>query len=97
MTDPQHTIDADADGQPDYATDAAADARQRALRTLLQGGAVAVLLAVLTVLVAAFSTAQSWADIDWRTLSFLAVQAVLTAAASYASRLLVPPTEASRG
>ena len=91
MSEPAHTIDADGDGQPDYAPDTASDARQRAVRTLLQGAVVAGVLALSAVLGTALTAAHGWQDIDWGSLSFLLVQAVGTAVVSYLARYLAPP------
>lgn len=87
-----HILDADNDGQGDYSPDTAADARQRALRTLLQGLAAALLVAIVAVLAQQFTAASSWADISPATLSFLIVQAIVTAAASFVTRYLAPPS-----
>lgn len=86
-----HILDADGDGKGDLAPDTAADARQRSLRTLAQGAAAAGCIAAVVVVVTAVSSAHSWADIDWRALSFLVVQALVTAVWSYVGRYLAPP------
>ena len=87
---PRRTIDADGDGQPDYAP-AAQDAAQRSVRTLAQGALAAGALAVLVVLTQTIGAARSWEDIDWSTLGLLALQALLTALLSWASRYIAPP------
>ena len=91
---PKRALDADNDGHGDYAAkveDVSADARQRAGRTFVQNLAVAVLIAVLMVLVQTVGAAKTWEDIDWGTVALLAVQAILSAVASYAARFVVPP------
>ena len=87
---PEHYRDADGDGRPDERP-VAADATQRSARTLAQGALAAVALAVLVVLTQTIGAAQSWEDIDWSTLGLLALQALLTALLSWASRYIAPP------
>lgn len=57
----------------------AKDARNRALRTFLQGAAYVVVLAVGLVIYNAFADADGWSDIDWSRLAFSAVQAAVMA------------------
>lgn len=67
-----------------------ADARNRALRTFLQGLAVDVLLAVCLV---AYDALQSDAP-DWRLLLLTLLKTALMTAASYVMRKLQPPATA---
>lgn len=70
--------------------DAAADARQRAFRTFLQGLALdvgAALVAVLAVQLGAVEWTQAW----WLGLAALAGKTVLTTVVSYVSRKVLPP------
>ena len=91
---PQRYLDADGDGVPDEKpAPVAADARQRAVRTFVQGLLVAVVLAVLAVLVQTIGQARSWGEVDWPMIGLLAVQAVLAAVASYVARYLTPPSD----
>ena len=87
---PDRYLDADGDGRPDERP-AAVDAAQRSARTLAQGALAAAALAVLVVLTQTIGAAQSWEDIDWATLGLLALQALLTALLSWASRYIAPP------
>ena len=87
---PSRWLDANADGRPDERP-AAVDAAQRSRRTLAQGALAASALAVLVVLTQTIGAAQSWEDIDWATLGLLALQALLTALLSWASRYIAPP------
>lgn len=58
MTDPQHTVDADGDGSPDYSTP---DATRRIMRTLVQAvlGRVCALLIVAVPDLASVLTAEA--------------------------------------
>ena len=87
---PSRWLDANADGHPDERP-TAVDAAQRSARTLAQGALAAAALAVLVVLTQTIGAAQSWEDIDWPTLGLLALQALLTALLSWASRYIAPP------
>ena len=87
---PSRWLDANADGRPDERP-AAMDATQRSVRTLAQGALAAVALAVLVVLTQTIGAARTWEDIDWSTLGLLALQALLTALLSWASRYIAPP------
>ena len=87
---PTRYQDADHDGRPDERP-TAVDAAQRSRRTLVQGALVSAALAVLVVLTQTIGAAQSWEDIDWATLGLLALQALLTALLSWASRYIAPP------
>lgn len=87
---PDRYLDADGDGHPDE-REPAQDAAQRSVRTLAQGALAAIAVAVLVVLTQTIGAAQSWEDIDWSTLGLLALQALLTALLSWASRYIAPP------
>ena len=87
---PSRWLDANADGRPDERP-AAVDAAQRSRRTLAQGALAASALAVLVVLTQTIGAAQAWEDINWSTLGLLALQALLTALLSWASRYIAPP------
>ena len=87
---PSRWLDANADGRPDERP-AAVDAAQRSRRTLAQGALAASALAVLVVLTQTIGAARTWEDIDWSTLGLLALQALLTALLSWASRYIAPP------
>lgn len=63
-----------------------ADARNRALRTLLQGLAFDVAAAVALVLFSAFSSAVSWDELDWSLIVFAVVKSGAIAALSYLMR-----------
>ena len=87
---PSRYADANGDGHPDERP-TAVDATQRSVRTLAQGALAAAALAVLVVLTQTIGAAQSWEDINWATLGLLALQALLTALLSWASRYIAPP------
>lgn len=75
--------------------EAQADARQRTIRTLLQGLAVDVLVAVGSSTVAVLATINDdeiLAATSWAVLGASVVKSGLTAIASYISRLKIPPT-----
>lgn len=78
----------DTPDAPDHAApDVEADARNRALRTFVQGLALDLLLAVaLTVGEAVEAT-----SVDWRLLGLAVVKTAVTTAASYVARKLAPP------
>ena len=66
-----------------------ADARNRALRTFVQGLAVDVLVALALVVTTVFSSAQGWDDIEWSIVGFLVAKTVAVTAASYVMRLFL--------
>ena len=73
-----------------------ADARQRSLRTLAQGLAIDVAVAVGTAATATLATMNDndlLAGAAWVALGASVVKSGLTAVASYASRLKLPPLE----
>ncbi len=67
-----------------------ADARQRTVRTVLQGLAIDVSVAVVLVLAVAF-TSIDWTRTYWIALGLSLARTVLQAGVAYAMRLLVPP------
>lgn len=69
-----------------------ADARNRAVRTLLNGLGFTVLTAIVLVLMPVFSDAKGWDDIDLGTLGFALFQAVGMAALSYIMRSVLDPS-----
>lgn len=62
------------------------DARNRALRTFLQGLAIDVLVAVATLLITVFATASSWGELQWAVIGFSLLKTVLMAIASFIMR-----------
>ncbi len=62
------------------------DARNRALRTFLQGLASDVLAAVILLVLPVFTNAQGWQDVDWKILGFLLAKTVVVTALSYVMR-----------
>lgn len=68
------------------------DARNRAVRSFLQGLGFAVLTAVVMVLYPVFTSAHGWGDFDWSLLAFSLVQAVGTAVLSYLMRKVLDPS-----
>jgi hypothetical protein len=74
-----------------YPPSVQADAKNRAWRTFAQGLLVDVGVAVVLVLVVAFSTEIEWTPTYWLALASTLGKTVLLSAVSYASRKLVPP------
>ena len=64
----------------------ATDARNRALRTLVQNVGVDVLVAVVTLLWPLVQGADSFADFDWRFIAFSLVKTVLLTVFAYVMR-----------
>lgn len=60
-----------------------ADAKSRAFRTLVQGGAFAVIMAVAQAV-----AALNGADVNWKLLGLTALQAGVTAVASYIQKVM---------
>lgn len=77
-------------GVPDHAANPEADARNRALRTFVQGAALDVLLAVCLVV---YDALQSDA-VDWRLMFVTVGKTALMTVAAYVMRKLSPPVEA---
>lgn len=69
---------------------AAADARQRSVRTVLQGFAIDVSVAVVLVLAVAVTDIR-WTRAYWLALGLSLARTVIQAAVAYAMRMLVPP------
>ena len=69
-----------------------ADARERSLRSLAQGLALDVAVAVVLVLATAFNTIE-WTPDYWKLLGLTVAKSVLQAGASYLMRVLVKPKE----
>lgn len=55
-----------------------ADAKRRGWRTIAQGIAFAVATALFMAVYPMFSSATSWADLDWSLIGFAVFQAVMT-------------------
>lgn len=62
------------------------DARNRALRSLLQGLAIDVLVAVVLVVSTQFGDANGWGDLQWSLLSFTLAKTVVQSIASFTMR-----------
>lgn len=69
-----------------------ADARERSLRSLVQGLALDVAVAVVLVLATAFNEIE-WTPTYWKLLGLTLAKSVLQAGASYGMRVLVKPKE----
>lgn len=67
----------------------AADARNRALRTFLQGLVADVAAAVVLLVLPVFTSAQGWQDLDWRILGFLLAKTVVVTGLSYLMRTVL--------
>lgn len=65
------------------------DARNRALRTFLQGLAVDVLATLVLVLLPIVSSASSFADFQWEIIVFLVVKTAVVTAFSYLMRTVL--------
>jgi hypothetical protein len=63
-----------------------ADAKNRALRTFIQGLAVDLAVAVGLVVYNAFVKANDWSQVDWDVLGFMLTKTGLVTAASYVMR-----------
>jgi len=63
-----------------------ADAKNRALRTFIQGLAIDLAVAVGTVLVTVFATAGGWGDIQWAVVGFSLAKTVVQTVVSYVMR-----------
>lgn len=77
------------------------DARNRAVRTLVQGLAFDMLAAVVLVGFTALSAAQSWGDLEWTLIGFAVVKSAGISGLSYLMRtvldretdIVAPPTD----
>ena len=79
------------------------DARNRALRSFLQGLAIDLAVAIALVLSAAFGDANGWSDFEWQLLGFTAAKTVVQTGTAYLMRRFLdssrvrtplPPAEA---
>lgn len=77
------------------------DARNRALRTFVQGLASDVIAAVVLLVLPVFTSATGWQNIDWKILSFLIAKTIVVTGLSYVMRqyidkktdVLLPPED----
>lgn len=78
------------------------DARNRAVRSLLQGLAFDVAAAIVLVLFTAFSAAESWSQLEWTIIAFSVAKSAAISALSYLMRtvfdskvsdVVAPPTD----
>lgn len=79
------------------------DARNRALRTFLQGLVADVAAALLLLLLPIVTAANGWGDFEWQILGFLVAKTIVVTGLSYAMRAWadrsgiptpLPPTDA---
>jgi hypothetical protein len=72
------------------------DAKNRALRSFLQGLAIDVVVAIALVLASSFGDADGWGDLQWQILSFTLAKTAVQSIASFLMRRFVdvalPPT-----
>lgn len=73
-----------------YSSTSQADARNRAVRTLAQGLALDVGVAVVSVAAVAVGDVH-WTRAWWAALGLLVAKTAVQAAVSYAARRLLPP------
>lgn len=73
-------------------SDVQADARNRSFRSLVQGLALDVSVAVVLVLATAFSNLE-WTPTYWKLLGLTVAKSILQSGASYLMRVLVAPRE----
>lgn len=69
-----------------------ADARERSLRSLLQGLALDVAVAVILVLATAFTSIE-WTPAYWKALGLTVAKSVLQSGVSYLMRVYIKPTQ----
>lgn len=69
-----------------------ADAKERSLRSLVQGLALDLIVAITLVLATAFNTIE-WTPGYWKLLGLTLAKSVLQALASYLMRVFVKPKE----
>lgn len=62
------------------------DARNRALRTFIQGLGTDVAAALILLLLPVFTSANGWGDFEWQVLGFLVAKTVAVTALSYVMR-----------
>ena len=65
------------------------DAKNRALRTFLQGLGIDILVAIAVWAVSVFATAGGWGDIQWVIVSFTLAKTVVQSVAAYIMRRFV--------
>ena len=70
------------------------DARSRARRTFLQGLAVDVAAALIVLMLPLVTGAETWGDLDWAVVGFLAAKTVVVTALSYVMRAYIDPYRA---
>lgn len=68
------------------------DAKNRGVRTVLQGIAFSVLAAIVMVLYPVFTDAHSWGDLHWSLLGFSLAQAAGMSVLSYLMRQVLDPS-----
>lgn len=69
------------------------DAKNRSLRTFLQGLAVAILAAVVMVLLPVFTNAHGWSDFHWSLIGFSLLQTCGMAVFAYLMRTVLDPSK----
>jgi hypothetical protein len=72
------------------------DARNRALRTFVQGLVVDVAAALIILFLPVITEAQAPGDLDWPVLGFLAAKTVVATALAYVMRAYIDPYRANR-
>lgn len=77
----------DTPGVPDHAARVETDARDRAIRTLLQGLLVDLLLAIAVTV----TDVVSANGLDWRLLGLALGKTIVMTATSYVARKVAPP------
>ena len=74
-----------------------ADARNRSIRSLVQGLVFDTLVAVAMIIIPIFTTATAWEDLDWKLLGFLVFKSIIVSVFSYLMRLrtsyIEPPAQ----
>lgn len=68
------------------------DARNRALRTFVQGLATDVLAAVVLLLLPIVTAAEGWGDFEWNIIGFLLAKTVVVTGLSYVMRQHLDPS-----
>lgn len=68
------------------------DARNRAVRTFLQGLVADVIAAVVLLVLPVFSNATGCQDVDWKVLGFLLAKTVTVTALSFLMRQYLDPS-----
>ena len=65
------------------------DAKNRALRTFLQGLAIDLALALAMLLTTVFIKAESWGDLEWYTLAFSVAKTLVMTTAAFVMRRFI--------